>query len=159
MSAANTSPSILGIHHLKIYVSSLQQSLQFYETVFNGKQIPELDHTKDDGTIFAHILSIPAWQGHIELRLDAQTAQKTKGLNVITLAADNLERWIDHLDALKVSHSRIIQGLAGTVLVLEDPDGYRIQLYQDNPEKVRSGQRLVLPSNGEISAADQKWLS
>ena len=159
MSASNIPPSILGIHHLKIYVSSLEKSLQFYENIFNGKQIPELTHTKEDGTIFAHILSVPAWQGHIELRLDAQTAQKTKGLNVISLAVNNLERWIGHLDALKVSHSNIIQGLAGTMMVLEDPDEYRIQLYQDNTELIHTGKRLVLPSNGEISEADRKWLS
>jgi catechol 2,3-dioxygenase-like lactoylglutathione lyase family enzyme len=158
MSVANTQPpSIIGIHHIKIYVSSLQQSLQFYENVFNGKHIPELDHTKEDGTIFAYILSIPAWQGNIELRLNAETAHKTKGLNVITLAVNNLERWTDHLNALKVSHSQIIQGLTGTVIVLEDPDGYRIRLYQDNAELIRAGKRLVLPSN-EGTAADQKWL-
>ncbi len=92
MSASNMPSSILGIHHLKILVFPFEQSLQFYEKVFNVKQIPGLDHIKEDGTIFPHILSVPAWQGHIELRLDAQTAQETKGLNVIWLALDNLER-------------------------------------------------------------------
>jgi predicted enzyme related to lactoylglutathione lyase len=159
MSAVNTPPSLLGIHHLKIYVSSLEHSLQFYESVFNGKQIPELDHHKEDGTVFAHILSVPAWQGRIELRLDAQTAQKTKGLNVISLAVDNLEKWIVHLDSLQVSHSRVIQGLAGTMIVLEDPNGYRIQLYQDDVESIQAGKRLVLPSNDKITAEDQKWLN
>ena len=159
MSTANTPPSIKGIHHLKIYVSSLQQSLKFYESVFNGKHIPEFDHTKQDGTVFARILSISAWQGLIELRLDAETAQKTKGINVITLAVENLESWQDHLDALKVSHSHIIQALAGKMVVVEDPDGYRIRLYQDNEESPRTGKRLVLPSNEGMSAADQKWLN
>ena len=160
MSATNTPPSISGIHHLKIYVSSLKESLQFYKTVFNGKHLPELDHTKEDGTIFAHILSIPGCQGSVELRLDAQTAQKTKGINVITFAANNLGKWIDHLDTLKVSHSHIIQALAGTMVVVEDPDGYRIQLYHDNTEHISSGKRLVLPSShGGVSSADQKWLN
>ena len=159
MSEANPPPSIKGIHHLKIYVSSLAKSLQFYENVFNGKHMPEFDHARQDGTVFARILSVPAWQGLIELRLDSETAQKTKGINIVTLAAENLEKWQEHLDALKVSHSHIIQALAGKMVVVEDPDGYRIQLYQDDEESIRAGKRLVLPANQGLSAADQKWLN
>ncbi len=45
------------------------------------------------------------------------------------------------------------------MVVLEDPDGYRIQLYQDDINLVQTGKRLVLSSNETITADDHKWLN
>jgi hypothetical protein len=72
---------------------------------------------------------------------------------------ENLEKWIVHLDDLKIFHSRVIQGLAGTMVVLEDPDGDRIQLYQDDIKLIQTGKRLVLPLNETVTADDHKWLN
>jgi len=121
-----------GIHHLKFAVSDLSRSLQFYENVFHARRIVEWDHKHPDGSIYAYILDIPGLGTYLELRLNAQQAEKHRFFNVLTIAVDDraaLEQWVNILDALNVPHSPILVAIQAWLLVLEDPDQNRLRLY------------------------------
>ena len=127
-----TTPSLKGIHHVKFAVSDLDRSLQFYEEVFHAKRIVEWDHKHADGSIYAYILDISGLGTHVELRLNAEQAQKHRLFNVLTISVENrsaLEQWEKMLDTLNVPHSPILVAIQAWLLVIEDPDQNRLRLY------------------------------
>ncbi len=127
-----TTPPLKGIHHLKFAVSDLNRSLQFYEEVFHAKRIVEWDHKHADGSIYAYILAIPGLGTYLELRLNAEHAEKHRLFNVLTIAVEDrvaLEQWANFLDTLNVPHSPIIVAIQAWLLVIEDPDQNRLRLY------------------------------
>lgn len=129
-------PAYGGIHHLKLPVSDLERSSQWYGAVLGARRLTELDHRRPDGTLFAVILDVPGLDGRLELRLDPATAGALDGYDFLTLAvADRaaLDRWTAHLDALGVHHSPPVVALVGWLLVVPDPDGLRLRLYTDRP--------------------------
>ena len=127
-----TIPHLRGIHHIKFAVSNLGRSLQFYEKVFHAKRVVEWDHKHSDGSIYAHILDIPGLGTYVELRLNAEQAEKHRLFNVLTIAVENrtaLEQWENFLDTLNVPHSPILVALQAWLIVVEDPDQNRLRLY------------------------------
>jgi catechol 2,3-dioxygenase-like lactoylglutathione lyase family enzyme len=130
-----TTPTIGGIHHLKLPVSDLAVSLAFYERVFGARRIPEADHRRqDDGSLYAYILIVPGLGTLLELRLHPVRARAHAGFDPIILSvADRaaLQVWSDHLDALAIPHSPVITAIQAWLMVIEDPDGHRLRLYTD----------------------------
>ena len=128
-------PALLGVHHLKLPVSDLARSLQFYERVFGATRIPEADHRRhSDGTLYAHILIVPGLGTLLELRLHPSRALAHSGFNPIVLSvADRsaLAAWVDRLDAVGAPHSPIITAIQAWLVVIEDPDGHHLRLYTD----------------------------
>ena len=127
-----TTPPLKGIHHIKFAVSNLSQSLQFYEEVFHAKRIVEWDHKHANGSIYAHILEIPGLGTYIELRLNAEQAERHRLFNVLTIAVEDraaLEDWANMLDVLNVPHLPILVAIQAWLLVIEDPDQNRLRLY------------------------------
>lgn len=128
-----STPTIAGIHHVKLPVADLDRSLRFYERVFAAERIPEADHRREaDGSLYALILKITDLGALLELRLDREQAERQRGFDPLTLAvADRaaLADWITHLDALAIPHSPILMAIQAWLVVLEDPDGHRLRLY------------------------------
>ena len=126
-------PPLQGIHHLKIAVSDLARSLDFYQRAFDARRIPEADHRRrDDGALYAHILSVPGLGTLLELRLDPARAQRHSGFDPVTIAVPDrlaLTAWCAHLDAQQIRHSPIITAIQAWLVVVEDPDGTRLRLY------------------------------
>jgi catechol 2,3-dioxygenase-like lactoylglutathione lyase family enzyme len=143
-------PEICGIHHLKFAVRDLQESCAFYERALAARRIAAFDHRTQDGTLFAFILEVPNLGTHLELRLNPEAAKAQERFDPITLAVHakrDLEQWSDHLDAAEVAHSPILTGLAGYLLVFEDPDRRRLRLYT-----------LEKPSANARPSTDSSWL-
>lgn len=125
-------PRLQGIHHLKIPVSDLGISLDFYERAFGARRIPEADHRRGDGSLFAYILVVPGLGTKLELRLHPQRAKTHAGFDPITIAVEDravLDQWIDYLDEVGVRHSPVITSIQAWIVVIEDPDGNRLRLY------------------------------
>ncbi len=102
-----TTPPLKGIHHVKFAVSDLNRSLTFYEEVFHARRIVEWDHKHADGLLYAHILDIPGLGTYVELRLNAEHAEKHRLFNTLTIAVENraaLDQWESRRAPL--SHSR-----------------------------------------------------
>ncbi|GAA1912860.1 hypothetical protein GCM10009837_41900 [Streptomyces durmitorensis] len=131
-----TLPAPLGIHHVKLPVTDLERSAQWYVTVLGARRLTELDHRRPDGTLFAVILDVPGLGTRLELRLDPATATALRGYDFLTLAVDDraaLDEWIAHLDTLDIPHSPPVVALVGWLLVVPDPDGQRLRLYTNTP--------------------------
>jgi catechol 2,3-dioxygenase-like lactoylglutathione lyase family enzyme len=129
-------PAHDGIHHIKLPVSDLERSAEWYSAVLGARRLTELDHRRPDGTLFAVILQVPGLGTHLELRLDPATAAALYGYDFLTLAvADHaaLDGWIAHLDALGIRHSPPIVALVGWLLVVPDPDELRLRFYTAQP--------------------------
>jgi quinol monooxygenase YgiN/catechol 2,3-dioxygenase-like lactoylglutathione lyase family enzyme len=129
-------PAPDGIHHIKLPVSDLERSTDWYSTVLGARRLTKLDHRRPDGTLFAVILDIPGLPGRLELRLDPATAGALNGYDFLTLAiADRpaLDTWVVRLDALGIRHSPPIVAMVGWLLVVPDPDGLRLRFYTTEP--------------------------
>ena len=134
-------PSLAGMHHLKIAVTDLNTHLGWYQRVFDAMHMPALEHVDNDGTRYAAILNIPGVPVSLELRWAPAAAQALRECDILVLAvdsADELAHWVTHLDALHVTHSPILTGGGGPVLVLVDPDGKFIRLMVTPPEGVNA---------------------
>jgi hypothetical protein len=57
---ASSAPPLVGIHHLKIPVSNIDESIEWYTSVMSASHILALDHYSSNGKRYAAILSMPA---------------------------------------------------------------------------------------------------
>jgi catechol 2,3-dioxygenase-like lactoylglutathione lyase family enzyme len=125
-------PELKGVHHLKMPVSDLGASLDFYERALGARRIPEADHRWGDGSLFAYILAVPGLGTKLELRLHPQRAKSHAGFDPVTIAIEDraaLDEWIGYLDGVGVRHSPVITSIQAWIIVIEDPDGNRVRLY------------------------------
>ena len=132
---------IAGIHHIKLPVSDLDISLKFYADLWNAKRIPEFDHRREeDGELYAYICEVPRLGTKLELRLNAEHAEKQRKFDPITIAVkdrDMLRRWTGRLDQLGIKHSGEIVAIQAWLVTFDDPDQHRLRFYtleQHGPE-------------------------
>jgi predicted enzyme related to lactoylglutathione lyase len=119
------------LDHLKIPVADLATSLDWYQTVFGAEHLAALDHLDSDGAKYAVIFRIPGVPVPVELRWAPAAALALRDCDTIVLAvdsADQLDVWVEHLDAHKVTHSPILPGGGGPIVVIVDPDGKYIRI-------------------------------
>jgi catechol 2,3-dioxygenase-like lactoylglutathione lyase family enzyme len=124
-------PALAGVHHLKLPVSDLDASLDWYQRVFGAQHLTQFDHVDDGGARYAVIVALPGLSTPLELRWAPGAAGAIRGydpLNLAVVATDDLQAWERHFNSLAVKHSSVIQGGAGKLLVVEDPDGIFIRL-------------------------------
>ena len=133
------SPGIAGIHHLKLPVTDLKRSLEWYETVLGGVRQPHFDHFLPDGTLFAYILEVPRLGYPLELRLAPGMAKNMRGFDPIVFAVQghsDLKKWEHFLTSVGIEHSGVLRGIIGWLLVFTDPDGLSIRLYTIDQHEV-----------------------
>jgi catechol 2,3-dioxygenase-like lactoylglutathione lyase family enzyme len=131
---SNTSrPAIKGFHHVKLAVSDLGRSLAFYEDFLGAERIPEADHRKEaDGKLYGYIVDVPGLGTKLELRLNAEQAEKHRRFDQFTIAVKDrhaLSEWGSYLDHRNIKHSPVISAIQAWLIVVEDPDGNRWRLY------------------------------
>jgi catechol 2,3-dioxygenase-like lactoylglutathione lyase family enzyme len=152
-----TLPVLAGIHHLKLPVSDLDASLAWYRRVLGAVHLPQFDHVDDDGQRYAVIVAIPGVELSLELRWAPAAAGAIGGYDPINFAASSvaeLRSWADHLDAERVRHSGVIEGGAGHLLVVADPDGTFLRISELPAGGVEN---IVMPRGNP--EPDDPWLS
>ncbi len=102
-----------GIHHVKLPVSDLARSREWYERVLGYTVEREFP---DDGVVRGVGGRLPGAGVPVALRQNAQ-------------AAGGNEAWTAHFDALGVRHSGIRGATRGWVVDVYDPDGLTVRLY------------------------------
>jgi catechol 2,3-dioxygenase-like lactoylglutathione lyase family enzyme len=126
-----SAPPLLGLHHLKLPVSDLDASIDWYKRVFDAEYLAQFDHVDGSGVRYAVIINVPGLPVPVELRWAPKAANEIRGYDPIDLAVDSvdaLQEWTTHLDGLGVDHSPVITGGAGHLMVLADPDGIFIRI-------------------------------
>jgi catechol 2,3-dioxygenase-like lactoylglutathione lyase family enzyme len=122
-----------GIHHVKLPVSDVARSRDWYVRVLGFETAMEF---VEEGRVEGVALRRDGCQPHIALRHDPDRARALSGFDAIALlvpSRDDVSRWSARLDELGEPHGGLVRGHAGgAVLVgLHDPDGIEIRLYAD----------------------------
>ena len=116
-----------GFHHVKLPVSDIHRSLQWYERVLGLRVHLEF---VEEGVLRGVALSDPGQTVRLALRHDPERAASIAGFDPVALcvpALDALQAWKQRLDDLGEPHGGIVAGHAGSVIFgLHDPDGIEI---------------------------------
>jgi len=126
-----TIPRLAGIHHVKIPVTELTRSIQWYESVFDLRVVMQFpDATGELRGVVGEIDGLgPAV---LALRLNPAASAGIRGFDPIAFAVDGRDdilAWAAHLDALQIEHSPVFEASEGWMLVFADPDGLELHLY------------------------------
>ncbi len=124
---------ISGVHHLKLPVSDVRRSVEWYERVLGFELLIDF---VEDGELRGVALQREDLPTSIALRLDPARARALSGFDAVALLVPTHEevgRWEAALDRIGEPHGGVITGhRGGLVLVgLHDPDGIEIRLYAD----------------------------
>lgn len=126
--------TVSGFHHVKLPVTDVARSREWYERVLGLTVEIEFE---EDGVVRGVALALPAGAvGGIALREDPARAAGLAGFDPVALLVperEQVEQWRHRLDELGVPHGGVSTGHhGGKVLVgLRDPDGLEIRLYAD----------------------------
>ena len=126
----DTSGDILGLHHVKIPVSDMVRSREFYERVLELEPLSEFrdDH---DGVVRGVIYRAKG-DLMISLREQPVAAAGLRGYDPFAMmlrGRADIDHWADRLDALGVEHEPIVEASIGFMLRFEDPDGIEVRFY------------------------------
>lgn len=125
------SPVLSGIHHVKIPVTDLSRSIDWYSRVFGFAVTMEFPEA--DGVVHGVAGTVPGLGGTLlTLRVNPEAAQGCRGFDPVSFAVDghtDIAAWAGHLDRLGIAHSPVIEASAGWLLVFDDPDGISLHLY------------------------------
>lgn len=126
-----TSPILSGVHHVKIPVTDLARSIQWYGRVFGFAVTTEFPDA--DGEVRGVAGTVPGLgDTQLTLRVNLEAAKGCAGFDPVSFGVDDhaaVEAWVVHLDALGVTHSPVIEASVGWLLVFDDPDGITLHLY------------------------------
>ena len=125
--------AVSGFHHVKLPVSDLARTRDWYERVLGFAVDVEF---VEDGVVTGLALTDPDRTVAVALHHDPARASALTGFDAISLRVpdrDGLKEWRTRLDGLGERHGAMMTGhRGGTVLVgLHDPDGVEIRLYAD----------------------------
>lgn len=123
-------PTVDGVKVVKLPSADLARAVRWYVEVFGAE--PELEFADDDGVVRGVSFLLPGSPAGLALRHDPAATAGFSGFNPVSWAvADrpDIERWMDHLDAVGVEHSPVIEATVGWLLIFRDPDGIEHHLY------------------------------
>ncbi|MFY0408059.1 VOC family protein [Solicola sp. PLA-1-18] len=125
-------PQTTGIDHLAVTVSDLDRAVEFYQRVLGSPPVGELEGEGLHRRIFA----LPGGPRLGLTRHDATASgdfdPRRPGLDHLGLGVtdvDELRAWADHLDAVGVAHSGLVEADYGVALSFTDPDGTALELF------------------------------
>ncbi|WOX14595.1 VOC family protein [Streptomyces sp. N50] len=124
-------PELAGIHHVKMPVTDLDRSRDWYGRVLGFKVTYEFQDA--DGVVRGVAGEVPGLgDSMLCLRVNSQAAQGCQGFDPVSFAVRDkadVEARAAHLDTLGVPHSPVIEASIGWLLVFNDPDGLDLHLY------------------------------
>jgi catechol 2,3-dioxygenase-like lactoylglutathione lyase family enzyme len=125
------SPVLSGIHHVKIPVTDLNRSIDWYGRVFGFTVTMEFPEA--DGVVRGVAGTVPGLgDTQLTLRVNPEAAHGCAGFDPVSFAVDGhaeIEAWAAHLDGLGIGHSPVIEASVGWLLVFDDPDGISLHVY------------------------------
>jgi len=139
-------PALAGIHHLKLPVTDLARSLEWYRSRLGYDVQVEF---VEQGTLMGYGLAHPAGGPHLGLRLDPERARAAAGFDYFAIgvpdkaAIDQLAR---KLDELGQPHAGVHRASLGWILPeVLDPDGHALRFYtMEHHTDVRPGETTTI---------------
>jgi catechol 2,3-dioxygenase-like lactoylglutathione lyase family enzyme len=122
--------ALSGFHHVKLPVTDVVRSRDWYERVLGLQTRLEF---VEDGTLMGVALRDANDTVQLAVRHDPARAAALAGFDPIALyvpTRDDLQAWKQRLDDLAEPHGGIVTGHVGWVIIgLHDPDGIEVRLY------------------------------
>ena len=129
MSAADA-PVLAGIHHLKLPVTDLARSLEWYRSRL-GYQV-QIEFV-EQGRLMGYALSHPNGGPPLALRLDPERARAAAGFDYFAIGVpdkDAIDQLAARLNGFGEQHAGVHWATVGWILPeLHDPDGHEVRFY------------------------------
>ena len=123
-------PVLAGIHHLKLPVSDLARSRDWYQSRLGYQVMAEF---VEQGQLMGYAMAHPNGGPPLALRLNADRAPASAGFDYFSIGVpdkDAIGRLADRLTALGEEHAGVHGASIGWILpLLHDPDGHEIRFY------------------------------
>ena len=123
-------PLLAGIHHLKLPVTDLSRSREWYRTRLGYRvQTEFVEH----GQLMGYALTHPNGGPPLGLRLDPERARAAAGFDYFAIGVpgkEAIEELAARLTTLGEQHAGVHRASVGWILPhLHDPDGHEIRFY------------------------------
>ena len=123
-------PVLAGIHHLKLPVTDLARSRDWYQSRLGYQVVAEI---VEQGKLMGLAMAHPNGGPRLALRLDPDRARAAAGFDYFSIGVpdkDAIGRLADRLTALGEDHAGVHWASIGWILpLLHDPDGHEIRFY------------------------------
>ena len=125
-----TAPALAGVHHLKLPVSDLQRSRDWYESRLGYELEAEF---VEQGRLMGYAFRHPNGGPTMALRLDPERARQAAGFDYFAIGVasrKDIEDLAARLDSLGEQHAGVHEATTGWILpALHDPDGHEVRFY------------------------------
>ena len=125
-------PAFTGIAHLALTVTDLERSVAFYGRLWGMAS----SGTLDGPALHRWVFLLPDGTTIGLTRHDATASTPfdahARGLDHVGFAVANLadlQAWADHLTAMDIAHSGLVEADYGTALSFTDPDGIALEFF------------------------------
>jgi catechol 2,3-dioxygenase-like lactoylglutathione lyase family enzyme len=123
-------PELAGIHHVKLPVTDLARSCEWYQTRLGYRVQIEF---VEQGQLMGYVLGHPNGGPLLGLRLSPERARASAGFDYFTIGVpgrETIEQLAARLTALGERHVGVRWATIGWILPhLQDPDGHEIRFY------------------------------
>ena len=123
-------PVLAGVHHLKLPVTDLARSLEWYRSRLGYQVRVEF---VEQGTLMGVALAHPAGGPDLGLRLDPERARAAAGFDYFAIGVQDkaaMDRLAGRLDELGQAHAGVHRATMGWILPeVLDPDGHTLRFY------------------------------
>ena len=123
-------PALAGIHHLKLPVTDLARSRDWYQSRLGYQVVAEF---VEQGKLMGYAMAHPNGGPALGLRLDPDRARAAAGFDYFAIGVpdkDEIGRLADRLTALGEEHAGVHWASIGWILpLLHDPDGHEVRFY------------------------------
>ncbi len=128
--SVSDAPVLAGIHHLKLPVTDLARSLEWYRSRL-GYDV-EIEFV-EQGKLMGYAMSHPSGGPPLGLRLDPERARAAAGFDYFAIGVPDraaIEDLAGRLTALGEDHAGVHWASVGWILpLLHDPDGHEVRFY------------------------------
>jgi catechol 2,3-dioxygenase-like lactoylglutathione lyase family enzyme len=123
-------PVLAGVHHVKLPVTDLERSVEWYRTRLGYQPVMEfVEHDQLMGVAMRH----PAGGPDLGLRIDPDRAVAAAGFDYFAIGVPDrhaMDRLAGRLTALGEQHAGVHLATLGWILpMLHDPDGHEVRFY------------------------------
>ncbi|MCX2185790.1 VOC family protein [Streptomyces sp. SKN60] len=130
---------ISGVRHIKIFVTDLARSAQWYERVFDLRL--ELSFQDDDGVVRGMQFGLPGTDLKIALREHPAWVNYDADPFALATTREALDAWDVRLGELGIPRTPVLRASGGHGLGFRDPDGMQIRLYA--PDETVAAETVV----------------